>query len=172
MNNLSIETIVERLFPPKFDENLTPGQRFFAEIRQKALELQKIRQDISFTAEEMNELFEKVDKIAEFIRHHVGRVGKEQAIKDIQLAFNLLCNSKKNAILEELKVLKEDGDLGQKTFACLKHVCKHYSTEVIKEYLKLGAMNNAIFETKNDNSIITKKLVEEIRKDLSLEGKI
>ena len=71
-----------------------------------------------------------------------------------------------------MKVLKEDGDLGQKTFACLKHVCKHYSTEVIKEYLKLGAINNAIFETKNDNTIITKKLVAKIRKDLSLEGTI
>ena len=90
MDNFSIETIVERLFPPKYDENLTPGQRFSAEIRQKAIEFQKARQDISYTAEEMNELFEKVDKIAEFIRHHVGRVGKEQAIKDIQLAFNLL----------------------------------------------------------------------------------
>lgn len=170
MDNLIIENIVERLFSPKFDENLTPSQRFSAEIRQKALELQKNRQDASFTTEEMNELFEKVDEIAEFIRYHVGIVGKEHAIKDIQLAFNLLCNSKKNAILEELKVLKEDGYLGQKTFACLKHVCKHYSTEVIKEYLKLSAINNAIFETKNDNTINTKNLVVEIRKNLTLGG--
>ena len=145
MDNLKIETVTERLFPEKFNEKLTPSQRFSAELRQRALELKESRQNI--VTEEINELFEKVDKIAEFIRYHVGSVGKEQAIKDIQFAFNLLCNSKKMAILEELKILKEDGDLGQKTFACLKHVCKHYSTEVIKEYLKLGAMNNAIFET-------------------------
>ncbi len=154
MDNLKIETVTERLFPEKFNEKLTPSQRFSADI----------------VTEEINELFEKVDKIAEFIRYHVGSVGKEQAIKDIQFAFNLLCNSKKMAILEELKILKEDGDLGQKTFACLKHVCKHYSTEVIKEYLKLGAMNNAIFETKDDNTINTRKLVEEIRNNLSLKG--
>ena len=165
MDNLKIETVTERLFP---DEKLTPSQRFSAELRQRALELKESRQNI--VTEEINELFEKVDKIAEFIRYHVGSVGKEQAIKDIQFAFNLLCNSKKMAILEELKILKEDGDLGQKTFACLKHVCKHYSTEVIKEYLKLGAMNNAIFETKDDNTINTRKLVEEIRNNLSLKG--
>lgn len=116
------------------------------------------------------EVNEDYKKIADFIKKHVIAVGKEQAMKDIQLALNLLCNSKKNAILEELKMLKEDGDFGKKTFSCLKHVCRHYSIDVIKEYLKLGAMNNAIFETQNDNNVDTKKLVKDIRNNLSLKG--
>ena len=39
MDNLKIEIITERLFPEKFNEKLTPGQRFSAEIRQNAFTL-------------------------------------------------------------------------------------------------------------------------------------
>ena len=41
MENLKIETITERLFPEKFNEKLTPSQRFSAELRQRAFTLSK-----------------------------------------------------------------------------------------------------------------------------------
>ena len=39
MDNLKIETVTERLFPEKFNEKLTPSQRFSAEVCQRAFTL-------------------------------------------------------------------------------------------------------------------------------------
>ncbi len=40
MENLKIETITERLFPEKFNEKLTPSQKFSAEIGKELLRCQ------------------------------------------------------------------------------------------------------------------------------------
>lgn len=167
----NLQQITALLFPDEAELNKTPSQKFDDEIRQKIFEMKNQRLSIvdsSYQGEILTN--DDYKEIADFLRKHVESVGREQAMKDMQLAFNLLCNSKKNAILEELKILEEDGDFGKKTFVCLKHVCRHYSIDVIKEYLRLGAMNNAIFETQKDNNVDTKKLVEDIRNNLSLKG--
>ncbi len=59
---------------------------------------------------------------------------------------------------------------GEKTFAALYEILQHYPLEVVKKYIKLGAANNGIWETKQDESFDTDEYVEEVNNTLSERG--
>ena len=56
---------------------------------------------------------------------------------------------------------------GEKTYAMLQSALEYYPLEVIKKYIKLGAANNGIWETKQDESFDTDEYVEEVNNTLS-----
>ena len=105
--------------------------------------------------------------ITKFIREHIKSVGQEQAVKDFQTGLNLLTGYKKETVLEEQIRLEEDADFGDKTFAMFQSVLEYYPLEVIKEYIKMGASNNAVWETKDDSQIDTNEFVDEIAENLT-----
>jgi hypothetical protein len=109
--------------------------------------------------------------ILKFIRERILAVGKEQAIKDFQCGLNLLTGYKKETVLEEQIRLEEDADFGEKTFAMFQSVLVYYPLEVIKEYIKMGASNNAVWETKDDRQIDTNEFVDEVAENLTEEEK-
>ena len=51
-----------------------------------------------------------------------------------------------------------------------KSVLEYYPLEVIKKYIKLGAANNGIWETKQDENFNTDNYVEEVNNTLSERG--
>ncbi len=50
-----------------------------------------------------------------------------------------------------------------------KSVLEYYPLEVIKKYIKLGAANNGIWDTKSDTEINTNEYVKEITNNLTEE---
>ena len=56
---------------------------------------------------------------------------------------------------------------GDKTYAMLQSALEYYPIEVIKKYIKLGAANNGIWKTKQDESFDTDEYVEEVNNTLS-----
>ena len=84
---------------------------------------------------------------------------------------NLLTGYKKETVLEEQTRLEEDADWGDKTFKMLQSALEYYPLEVIKEYIKMGASNNAVWETKDDNQIDTNEFVDEVAENLTEEEK-
>ncbi len=84
---------------------------------------------------------------------------------------NLLTGYKKETVLEEQIRLEEDSDFGEKTYAMLQSALEYYSLEVIKEYIKMGASNNAVWETKDDSQIDTNEFVDEVAENLTEEEK-
>ena len=109
----------------------------------------------------------KIEQIILFLDNHAKIVGHEQAIKDLQIGLSLLNKNRRNSPINAKNILKDDGDYGQKTYACLCDVCKNYSLESIKKYIELGAKNNIIFNTKNDSKIDTKKLINKVIQNLN-----
>ena len=79
----------------------------------------------------------------------------------------MLTGYKKETVLEEQVQLEEDANFGGKTFDMLKSALEYYPLEVIKKYIKLGAANNGIWETKQDESFNTDEYVEEVNNKLS-----
>lgn len=117
-------------------------------------------------------LDEKNQEIVKFLKKHAENVGTIQAIKDFQKGMNLLNKGKKISPLKEKHPLKEDGHLGKKTFACLCSLNKNYPLNLIKKYIRRGAINNLIFKTKNDNRIDTEKEVNKIYSNLRFEKEL
>ena len=76
---------------------------------------------------------------------------------------------KKETLLDEQVRLEEDADFGNKTYAMLQSALEYYPLEVIKKYIKLGAANNGIWETKQDESFDTDEYVEDITNNLTEE---
>ena len=89
-------------------------------------------------------------------------MGNEQTILDFQVGLNLLNNYKKESLIDSKIQLIEDSDFGEKTYSALFDVLQNYPLEVVKQYIKLGAANNAIWATKNNPKINTDKKVENI----------
>ncbi len=112
---------------------------------------------------------EKVQEIAEFFKKHVEKVGEKQAVRDLQKAMNMLNKGKKDSLIEEKQPLKEDGNLGEKTYACISYICKHYSARLINKFIRRAAINNIIFDTKNDKRTKTEKKVKIIFENLKTE---
>jgi hypothetical protein len=152
---------VEKLFPRQFDKNLTPSERFSAEIRQKIRELNEEREGF-YLGTESDQCSEKISAIADFIREHLEKVGKEQTVKDIQAGLTYLCKGNKNTIIEAKKPLEEDGDFGEITYSSLAYACEHYELDIILKYLRNGAASNVFFDTKNDRKINTDEKVFEV----------
>lgn len=90
---------------------------------------------------------------------------------DFQVGLNLLSGYKKDSLIEEKIQLKEDGDFGEKTFASLFNILKHYPMETVKQYVKLGALNNTIWNTKNLTKIDTDVKIEQVANKIT-EGNI
>lgn len=109
-----------------------------------------------------NDVSLKMEEVINFLAHHAKFVGKEQAIKDLQRGISLLNKNRRKSPIEAKNILKEDGILLNKTYEALCDVCKNYSANVIKKYIKKGVLNNVIFDTKNNNKIDSKMLLDGI----------
>lgn len=110
-----------------------------------------------------------IQKVLDFLQKHIRKVGTEQAVKDFQRGLNILNGYNKKSLIEAKRPIEEDGILGNQTYSCLENVCKYYPPIVLRKYIKRGAVNNAVFDTKNDNRIDTDKKVLNICKNLSKE---
>lgn len=113
--------------------------------------------------------YQKVQEVSEFYRKHVSKVGVKQAVKDLQKAINMLNKGSKDSFVIERRPIKEDGLLGEKTFAAFGYICKNYTARLINKFIRRAAINNAIFDTKNDDRINTEKKVNKIYLNLRTE---
>jgi hypothetical protein len=55
---------------------------------------------------------------------------------------------------------------------CLNDVCKNYPFKVVQKFIRRGAINNVIFDTKNDVNINTNEKINEILNDLKIERRL
>ena len=110
--------------------------------------------------------YQKVQEVTEFFRKHAEKVDEKQAVKDLQKAINMLNKGTKDSLVEERRPLKETGILDEKTYAAFAYMCKNYSVRLINKFIRRAAINNAIFDTKNDIGINTEKNVNKIYKNL------
>ena len=110
-----------------------------------------------------------IQEVLDFLQKHIKKVGTEQAVKDLQRGLNILNGYNKKSLIEAKRPIEEDGILGNQTYSCLENVCKYYLPIVLRKYIKRGAVNNAVFDTKNDNRIDTDKKVLNICNNLSKE---
>lgn len=102
-----------------------------------------------------DEFEEKIRVLGDYFANHAAAVGEKRAILDFQTGINLLNGYKKNSVLNEKTELREDSEFGEKTYAALVNVLKNYDIETVKRYLKLAAVNNALWLTKNNPNIDT-----------------
>ena len=113
---------------------------------------------------------EKIEEILDFIELIAQKLDEKQAIIALQTGLSLLNKNRKDCIIEAKNILKEDGIYGEKTKASLYEACKNYNSRVIKKYILKGVLNNIIFNTKNEPTIDTQKILQNTK--LSLEEKI
>ncbi len=111
----------------------------------------------------------RAQEILNFIEEHIADVGKEQAIKDVQRGINLLNKGKAISAANKGWKVKYDGDFGDKTKARLIELSKHYTLGVIKKYIKRGAVNNIIFDTKDNRRINTERKVNKVLDNLKMK---
>lgn len=111
----------------------------------------------------------KIQDILDFLQKHIKKVGTEQAVKDFQRGLNILNKYNKKSLIKFKQPVEEDGILGSQTYSCLSNICKNYSPMIIKKYITRGALNNVIFNTKNDKRINTDKKVINICNELQKE---
>ena len=166
--NFNTEETKEILFPDEETLNRPKSMWFSDKLRNEFAYNDMIKK--SKFAPELAEIANEhkiYTELAEFIREHIKTVGQEQAVKDFQCGLNLLTGYKKETVLEEQIRLEEDADFGEKTYAMLQSALEYYPLEVIKKYIKLGAANNGIWETKQDESFDTDEYVEEVNNTLS-----
>ena len=110
-----------------------------------------------------------IQEVLDFLQKHIRKVGTEQAVKDFQRGLNILNKYNKKSLIEAKRPIEEDGILGNQTYSCLENICKYYPPIVLRKYIKRGAVNNAVFDTKNDRRIDTDKKVLNICNNLSKE---
>ncbi len=172
MPNFDANETKEILFPDEKTLNRPASESFSEQLRNEFAYKQ-----IESNSKLNPELIEVVNEhkiyteLAEFIREHIKSVGQEQAVKDFQTGLNLLTGYKKETALEEQVRLEEDSDFGEKTYAMFQSVLEYYPLEVIKEYIKMGASNNAVWETKDDSQIDTNEFVDVVAENLTEEEK-
>lgn len=110
-----------------------------------------------------------IQEVLDFLQKHIKKVGTEQAVKDFQRGLNILNRYNKKSPIEAKRPIEEDGILGNQTYSCLESICQKYTPRVVQKYLRRGAINNAVFDTKNDKRINTDKKVFNICENLSKE---
>lgn len=108
----------------------------------------------------------KIIEILRFLKPHIDIVGARQAVVDLQRGVSLLNKNRRKSPVKAKNALKQDGLLGEMTYNSLVDVCRNYSLNVIKKYIKTGIQNNIIFDTKNDSKIDTKKLLMRVSENL------
>ena len=168
MQEFDAELTKDIIFPNEKELDKSPEKLFSDKLKQEIMysQMKKLCKVNPELEEPLNQRI-IFDELAEFLREHILAVGKEQAIKDFQCGLNLLTGYKKETVLEEQVQLEEDANFGGKTFDMLKSALEYYPLEVIKKYIKLGAANNGIWETKQDESFNTDEYVEEVNNKLS-----
>ena len=172
MNTKNLEQVREKLFSAK-----DPSQKMNYEIKNSAERikekvLRRLKPSIFNDKDDTisDENYQKVSELSDFISQYVKEAGKEQAILDFQVGLNLLNGYKKSSPVEAKIKLEEDSDFGEKTFAALFNVFKNYPVDVVKKFVKLGAINNRIWNTKNNKSIDTDSEVEKVTDKLNERG--
>lgn len=172
MNTKNLEQVREKLFSAK-----DPSQKMNYEIKNSAERikekvLRRLKPSIFNDKDDTisDENYQKVSELSDFISQYVKEAGKEQAILDFQVGLNLLNGYKKSSPVEAKIKLEEDSDFGEKTFAALFNVFKNYPVDVVKRFVKLGAINNRIWNTKNNKSIDTDSEVEKVTDKLNERG--
>lgn len=172
MQNSNIETVKEKLFSTKDSSEKMNDEIRSSILRMKENQLRRLRpSQFEDNVEPISEEdYAKISELSDFIVEHIQEVGKEQTILDFQVGLNLLNGYRKGSLIAEKIRLEEDSDFGEKTYGALIDVLFNYPVEVVKRYIKLGAANNAIWETKNDTKIDTDKKVENITQKLNERG--
>lgn len=172
MMNTNSEQIREKLFSVK-----NPSAKMNDEIRNSINRIREERyrrlcpSEFERQKESIcDEDYRKISELADFISEHVRESGREQAILDFQVGLNLLNDYKKESIIESKIQLKEDGDFGEKTLAALFDILQNYPVDVVKRFIKLGAINNRIWNTKNNLTVDTDKIVLQVTEKLDERG--
>lgn len=98
-----------------------------------------------------------IQEVLDFLQNHIQKVGTQQAVKDFQRGLNILNKYNKKSPIEAKRPIDEDGILGNQTYTCLSNVCKNYTPRIIQKYVRRGAVNNVVFDTKNDKRVDTDK---------------
>lgn len=162
LNSANIETVKEKLFSTK-----TSSQKMNDAIRNSIHKIREARLRRLRPSEFEGELeplsdedYAKISELSDFISEHIKEVGKEQTILDFQVGLNLLNDYRKEALIESKVQLEEDSDFGEKSYNALFNALQHYPVEIIKRYVKLGALNNQIWNTKNLQKVNTDVVVE------------
>ena len=160
MTNTDYKTVSKLLFPDENESNKKASEKFSDLIREQAYALKRKH----FQQPEPEESLELKNcrEIADFMKKHVASAGKEQAVQDFQTGLNLLNGYKNESPVEAKVKLEEDSEFGEKTFAALFNVLKNYPVSTVERYVRLGAINNKIWSTKNDTSIDTDSEVERL----------
>lgn len=134
---LSEKNIRNKLIDELF-EHLSQAQILYSSIET----LQKIKSKKVLTTynpalnnndEEINN---KIKEIIDFLIKHSSLVGKEQAIIDLQRGLTILNKNNRHSCIASKRPLLNDGIYGDKTYACLCNVCRHYDANTIKNYIK------------------------------------
>lgn len=162
MQNQNIETVKEKLFSTKDSSEKMNDEIRSSILRMKENQLRRLRP--SEFEDEIQPIsdgdYAKISELSDFIAEHIKEVGKEQTILDIQVGLNLLNDYKKKVLTQSKIQLQEDGDFGIKTYSALFNILDKYPVNLIKRYIKLAALNNQIWNTKNLQKIDTDVKVE------------
>lgn len=172
MNTKNLEQVREKLFSAKDSSQKMNDEIKNSAERIKEKVLRRLKPSIFNDKDDTisDENYQKVSELSDFISQYVKEAGKEQAILDFQAGLNLLNGYKKSSSVEAKIKLEEDSDFGEKTFAALFNVFKNYPVDVVKKFVKLGAINNRIWNTKNNKSIDTDSEVEKVTDKLNERG--
>lgn len=139
---------------------------FIREVKQNAEWIRSYFSKIESQSKNDYNSKNKIQALKEFMLEHEKRVGKEQAVKDLQRGLNILNGYKKdNPIIEE-RAIKEDGDWGIITNGCLKHICRNHEFSNVKKFVRTGAINNAYVKSCFDKRINVEKELDKIMFDL------
>lgn len=164
MQNLNIETVREKLFSTKGSSEKMNNEIKNSVLRLKESQLRRLRPS-EFDDESVkisDKDYNKISELSDFIAGHIKDVGKEQTILDFQVGLNLLNDYRKESLIDSKVQLEQDGDFGQKTYGALLNALQHYPVEIIKRYVRLGALNNQIWNTKNLQKNNTDKKIEQV----------
>ncbi len=162
MQNSNIETVKEKLFSTKPSSEKMNDEIRSSILRMKEAQMRRLRpSEFEGEAEPISdEDYAKISELSDFIAEHIKEVGKEQTILDFQVGLNLLNDYRKESLVDSKVQIKEDSDFAEKSYSALLNALQHYPIEIIKRYVRLGALNNQIWNTKNLEKIDTDVKVE------------
>lgn len=165
MEKTTPEIVSEKLFSQK-----PCVEKFNNELKKKILKMReksfkRLQNENIENSEEISPEEEaKIAELADYITKYVQETGKEQAIIDFQTGLNLLNGYKKESPIKSQIRLEEDGNFGEKTLAALLGALRYYSVNVIAQFIRLGAINNNLWQTKDLAGINTDEKIANITK--------
>ena len=165
MEKTTPEIVSEKLFSQK-----PCVEKFNNELKKKILKMReksfkRLQNENIENSEEISPEEEaKIAELADYITKYVQETGKEQAIIDFQTGLNLLNGYKKESPIKSQIRLEEDGNFGEKTLAALLGALRYYSVNVIAQFIRLDAINNNLWQTKDLAGINTDEKIANITK--------